>query len=1235
MKKLLLLLLVAFLPMMASAQDYILNGIVYEIGGNGAEVMGIESGVTEVDIPSSIEAWDQKFHVTTIRANAFEGHSDITYLSIPYSIKSIGADAFKNCDSHITVNIADPESWCQMKLANEHSSPLSSAGKMLVHDKETTTIDIPETVISISAFTFYQCSCLKTLNIPSSVTSISSSAFEDCDYLTSVNLSDGLQKIGGSAFEGCKSLTTITIPSTVNAVKVNAFKNCTGLQNVYCEATSVPEADATSFVGLPSNATLRVPKGTKDKYMAAEGWNTFPNIVEMGEVVEHLYFETPNADGVTIYYSGVKGNTEVEVTYKGDDDPLDFYGYYEGRIVIPETVEYKGKTYKVTGINHDTFNQCPNVTSVVIPNSVTTIGERAFIACSKMYSIVIPKNVTSIEERAFYGCKMLTHVVSEIENPFSIDDNVFEGISSNPTLIVPKGTRSKYKAANGWKKFPNIVEGTKYITYYGFEKANADGVTIYYRWANWGTEVEVSCKGDDSLDFLDEYTGNVVIPESVDYDGKTFSVTGIDMEAFNLCTGLTSVTIPKSVTTIGERAFMGCTGLATVISMIENPFAIDKNVFDHIPSNATLMVPYGTKAKYQATEGWNQFKNIIEDGGEGSEFEIDGIRYSVGVDNIVAIISCDTKLTGDLVIPNEVKYHGTTYTVNGIGWGAFLGCTGIKSVTISEGVKWIHGRAFDDCSNLTSLTIPSSLGHIGDCAFEGCSKLSKVYISDLTAFLDIEFEVDEGPYSNPLYYAQYLFLNGKEIKDIVIPNTIKKIRTNAFGGFKSLNSVTIPNSVTSIGAFSFMNCTSLAIVISEIEEPFVIDETVFNNIPSDATLIVPKDTKAKYQATEGWSQFKNIIEDGGEGSEFEIDGIRYSVGKDNTVTIISCDTKPTGDLVIPNEVEYKGTTYTVDAVGLSAFSDCTGIESVTISEGVTLIDDRAFAGCSNLTSLKIPSSLENIDDCAFEGCSKLTNVYISDLTAFLEIEFEVKEGLFSNPLFYAQHLFLDGEIRDIVIPNTVKKIKTNAFGGFKSLNSVTIPNSVTSIGDYAFSGCSGLTSLTLHEDLESIGAFAFTNCTGLNKVFCLAEDAPTMADNAFDGVWDTVTLLVHYANEDAYKQTSPWDKFSNITHLPIIVYMIDGEVYDRVELSYGAEIVPPVVEQREGYEFAWGDYPETMPDEDVIIEGSYVATAISGVKAEATDANIYSINGCRTSKLQRGLNIIRQSDGKVRKVLVR
>ena len=1506
-----------------SNADMFDNNIFYKLKSDGAlEVCGFSPTASKADIPSSFTR-DKKYRVTSIAEGAFEGRSNIKYLSIPYSMKSIGKNAFKSCGSSISVNIADPESWCKMELGNEYASPLACAGKLLVLDKETTYINFPETVSSINAFTFFGCRPLTSISTPGSVKSIGSSAFEGCEKLGSVIINNGLESIGGSAFEGCGSLTMITFPSSVNTIKVNAFKNCTGIKDVFCEATTVPKADATSFDGLPSNAKLRVPQGTKDKYKAAEGWKRFTDIVEMGAAWN--YFEVANADGVTIYYHGVKGSSEVEVTYKGDDDPLDFYDYYKGKVVIPETVKYEGKTYKVTGINHDSFQQCANLTSVIIPNSVTTIGDGAFVACSKLYSIVIPKNVTSIGKSAFRFCKMLTNVVSEVEKPFAIDDDVFDGISSTATLIVPKGTVDKYKATNGWKKFSRIVEGTKYITYYSFEKPNADGVTIYYRWTKWGTAVEVSCKGDDSLDFLDEYTGDVVIPESVEYDGKTFSVVGIGMYAFHQCSKLTSVTIPKSVTSIEDGAFAACNKLATIISKIEKPFAIDKNVFELISSNVKLMVPKGTKALYQATEGWNVVKNIIEDGGEGSEFEIDGIRYYIGLDNTVTIVDCDAKLTGDLVIPKEVKYNGTTYTVS-VGWGAFSGRTGIKSVTFAEGVKWVEARAFSGCSGLTSVTIPSSLVLLGDCAFNGCTKLANVYISDLAAFLNINFEIDEGATSNPLYYAQHLFLNGKEIKDIVIPNSVKTIKRNAFGGFKGLNSVTIPdgvttiedraflssgltsvnipNSVTSIGWSAFNNCSSLAKVVSEIKKPFAIDNSVFEGLPSKAELRVPIGTKAQYQATEGWNVFTNIIEDGGVGSEFEMDGIRYRVGLDNTVTIVDCDAKLTGDLVIPKEVKYNGTSYEV-SVGWGAFSGCTGLKSVTISEGVTWVDALAFSGCSGLTSVTIPSSLGHFGDCAFDGCTKLANVYISDLAAFLNINFEVDEGATSNPLYFAQHLFLNGkEIKDIVIPNSIKTIKRNALGGFKGLNSVTIPNGVTTIEDraflssgltsvnipnsvasigwsafngcsnlatvvsdiekpfaidktvfeglpsnaelrvpkdtkaqyqategwnvftnitedgedakfetdgilyligmddfvsvvsgetkytgdvtipkevkhegktykvkfidprafegckdmtsvtipssveeigwYAFGDCTGLTSITLPEgltwidarafagcsnltsltiprsmiyiddcafdgcsqlsdvhisdladflniefvtdegptsnplyyarhlflneeeikDLEipnsvtkikknaflgfkglnsvtipnsvtSIGSLAFSGCTGLRKVDCLAEDIPTMDDNAFDGVWETATLRVHYDKEDAYKQTSPWSKFSTITHLPVIVYMIDGEVYDRVESSYGATIVPPVVEQREGYEFAWGNYPETMPDEDVTIEGSYVATAINGVKAEAADADIYSISGYRTSKLQRGLNIIRQSDGKVRKVLVK
>ena len=176
MKKLLLLFVAVLFIVTAHAYDLSNNGIYYNIKSDGSlEVVG--SSTTYVDIPSSITIASVEYFVTSIGERAFEGRSDLTYLSIPYSVKSIGEYAFINCGSKISVNIADLESWCQMKLGNEHSSPLSSAGKLLIHDIETNQVDIPEGITSINGFTFYQCSCINILNIPACVKSIGSSAF--------------------------------------------------------------------------------------------------------------------------------------------------------------------------------------------------------------------------------------------------------------------------------------------------------------------------------------------------------------------------------------------------------------------------------------------------------------------------------------------------------------------------------------------------------------------------------------------------------------------------------------------------------------------------------------------------------------------------------------------------------------------------------------------------------------------------------------------------------------------------------------------------------------------------------------------------------------------------------------------------------------------------------------------------------------------------------------------------
>ena len=201
------------------------------------------------------------------------------------------------------------------------------------------------------------------------------------------------------------------------------------------------------------------------------------------------------------------------------------------------------------------------------------------------------------------------------------------------------------------------------------EVANADGVTIYYNYINSGTELEVTCQGDYYGRYLNEYKGNVVIPEKVTYMNRTRKVTTIGEAAFRECSGLTSVTIPNSVTSIGHYAFGGCSGLTsvtigsgvtsigfhafdgvdipTVISLIENPFTIYGKTSDYryrtfsqnTFKNATLYVPKGTIDKYKATEGWKDFLFIEEGNPTGIKtientqiknkfYDLNGVRLS-------------------------------------------------------------------------------------------------------------------------------------------------------------------------------------------------------------------------------------------------------------------------------------------------------------------------------------------------------------------------------------------------------------------------------------------------------------------------------------------------------------------------------------------------------------------------------------------------------------------------------
>ena len=204
------------------------------------------------------------------------------------------------------------------------------------------------------------------------------------------------------------------------------------------------------------------------------------------------------------------------------------------------------------------------------------------------------------------------------------------------------------------------------------------------------------------------------------------------------------------------------------------------------------------------------------------DFEVDGIYYKYNGDGTVSVTfksSSYDEYTGDVTILSSVTYSGTTYSVISIGDDAFRGCRG-----------------------LTSVTIPNSVTSIGNNAFDGCRGLTRVDISSLVAWLAIKFADND---SNPLYYAEHLYLNGEEVKDLVIPNSVTSIGNSAFYNCSGLTSVTIPNSVTSIGDWAFNDCSDLETIFYNAENcaDVTADSHVFDLWSYDLNIIIGKDVK--------------------------------------------------------------------------------------------------------------------------------------------------------------------------------------------------------------------------------------------------------------------------------------------------------------------------------------------------------------------------------------------------------
>ena len=395
---------------------------------------------------------------------------------------------------------------------------------------------------------------------------------------------------------------------------------------------------------------------------------------------------------------------------------------------------------------------------------------------------------------------------------------------------------------------------------YDFE---VDG--IYYKID--GSNATVTYQGEIYWQSHYHYTGDVNIPSTVTYNGVTYSVTAIDEYAFFGSNTMTSVTIPESITKIGRVAFGRCDGL-TNVTIPSSVTSIGRGLFHYCYGLNSISVESGNTC-YDSRDNCNA---IIE-------------------------TATNTLITGckSSIIPN---------TVTTIGEEAFQYCIGLTGdLNIPNSVTKIGSDSFYGCTGLTSVTIPNSVTSINSYAFYGCTGLTKVNIFDIAAWCNIEFY---GQNANPLLFVHHLFLNGVEIKDLVIPNSVTEIGNYAFWGCTDLTSVTIPNSVTRIGLYAFSNCSSLTsitipesitligveafsgctgltsvticgntsglrifkgcpaietVIVRRASPPDISEDFFDEVIYQSATLHVPSGGKIFFEDHEVWNKFADIVEE--------------------------------------------------------------------------------------------------------------------------------------------------------------------------------------------------------------------------------------------------------------------------------------------------------------------------------------------------------------------------------------